>query len=180
MSRASRLALGVLMTSIVAAATPAFAETLLPTAGGGGGSPYRLQCPAGARFMNGLSISYGAWADSVSAFCFDGVNTFNHTARTGGSGGTTTDNRICLNAGEVVTGILPTSGSFFDGAFLLCMSVQDVRARHTGPESTAPFVGGSGGSARGVFRCPLGEAAIGIYGGSGAFVDRLGLICSPV
>lgn len=54
-----------------------------------------------------------------------------------------------------------------------------VRLPPAGGTYTSAVHGGAGGAPFSI-RCPVNEYAIGIYGRSGAYVDRLGLICASI
>jgi len=75
----------------------------------------------------------------------------------------------------VVTGIYGNSGQYVDSIAVAC---SELRADGTlGPESASSArYGGDGGGFFDI-ECPPGQAAAGIYGGAGGYIDRIGLYC---
>jgi hypothetical protein len=95
-------------------------------------------------------------------------------ARGGGGGG---PGWLGCPSGYVAVGIYGRSGAYIDKLGLTCSRL-DANGS-LGPISDIGAYGGEGG---GPFRriCPAGQAIVGFHGGSGAYVDRLGLYCSDV
>jgi hypothetical protein len=179
MTRISSIATGALIAAFITAPSPrASASELSPQWGGSGGGSFALVCPAGSPFMSGVTVRRGSWIDKIAANCSDGAGHNNGTPFTGGSGGSVTEVRTCNN-GDVVVGIAPISATYFHGGYLVCNNLNNVRARNTSTEYTLALFGG-GGNAQPFYRCPAGNAAIGLYGASGIFVDRAGFICQDV
>lgn len=127
---------------------------------------------AGLQFVRGVTVEYGAWVDRIHLDCQNVDSTrFGATTSQGGSGGPNLQTSTCP-VGEVVTGILPLSGSFFDGGNLHCNSVQSIRR---GDSSSAHYLGhfgGPGGSGQGFFECPAFHAVTGMHGNAGNDGDQ--------
>lgn len=104
------------------------------------------------------------------------VSNFYYTlpGRGGAGGGPGT---LSCAPGDVAVGVYGRSGAYIDQFGLTCAYLMDDGS--LGPTYDTGTLGGTGG---GPFRliCPLGQAIVGFHGGSGSFVDRLGLYCSGV
>jgi hypothetical protein len=96
----------------------------------------------------------------------------------GGSGGSYTSH---VGTG-VIYAVQVNSGAYVDRirfAYYL-PSAQDNYYRAGDYVGTTQALGGSGGGVNPWFTCPGGRGIIGLRGASGAFVDRLGVICGDV
>lgn len=152
---------------------PAFAQLSYgPTFGGSGGGAYDLQCPGSSPWMTGVTSRWGSYVDSIKGQCGS-----QSTGWAGGAGGT--EGSVACGAGRVVVGLIPNSGSFLDGAWILCADFTAVANGSTGSQGQG-FIGGTGGTWSSPWQCPQQHAAVGIHGGAGQFVDRLGLVCKRV
>jgi hypothetical protein len=93
--------------------------------------------------------------------------------------------------GQAVVGATGYTGALVDRVQLTCqpitVSVDMLRSPDygypvvpSGGTTMTGFLGGAGGSGPVGGSCPGSSVAIGIYGGSGASVDQLGLRCAPI
>lgn len=99
-----------------ASSTTGAAEFVTPLAGGGGGDhSYNLNCGADGVLV-GLSGRWGAWMDSIGIICrkvnADGtLGSVFTLGPKGGGGGSIAGNPAC-NAGNVVQGVLASTGLY--------------------------------------------------------------------
>jgi hypothetical protein len=146
--------------------------------GGTGGQEFDSECRRG--FAKGLALRAATYIDQVGLRCVDAssgrVESLN--TRYGGDGGnayTTT-----CKTGFVTKGLRGRSARLVDRLQLVCVEEADVRnASDGGSESldyNYPEFGGTGGQYFSV-RCGGGDAAVGIHGASGTYVDRIGVWC---
>ena len=163
------------------------------SAGGGGGEPFRILCPAG-HYLGGLFGWSGDYVDKLYISCRRWTNwggagydvpQWGHSA--GQSGGGTQKGAYCPSGYLVIGATWDTLSS--DNQLLEQFSLRcaPVDPQESGMprwlvyfEPHLPSRGERGGSSFGgrtqVF-CPAGEWAVGIYGRSGLFVGRIGLVC---
>jgi hypothetical protein len=97
----------------------------------------------------------------------------------GGGGGYFTGH---VTPSAVIYAVRVRSGAYVDAmAFAWYQpSGGDNYYRSGDPWGSTPLYGGSGGVDRGWWYCPGGQGVIGIRGSSGAYVDRVGVICGNV
>ena len=167
-----------------------------PTVGGSGGGPFRLQCPPG-HFLVGLEGRTGLWIDQITALCARWERTQTQSSlgfpvrvgRFGGAGGG--PRSVVCPGNSVISGwtIHPSHGEppMVEYFFPKCRAALPPYASvdidlqfgdvHPVARSTFshPFM-----AAEEVHECPRFQVAVGVYGASGAYVDRLGLICGPL
>jgi hypothetical protein len=175
--------------------------TELPVQGGPGGGDFRSECardPATGKqdFVAGIYARSGLWIDAIGIQCGSQLRSGNlqtppyNKPYHGGNGGGL-DNRGTCPSTHFVSGImfnLTVRGTRFvkfvqvacspigtgslvnlcidNGTDSPCAAVDYFFA----PRQIVPAK---------VQNCPVGEAAIGIRGRAGQFVDALGLICGP-
>jgi hypothetical protein len=166
--------------------SPCFA-TDLPTVGGGGGGSFRTACgPHG--FLAGIRGRTGDWIDAIEAVCvrYDGASESAGPASPSGDvyGGNGGGSRTALcPAGMVVHGW--EIASLDNGGQVLVQYIRPscrplpVRPGNP-PTAIGAFFGGNGatdGSRTRAFSCPDGQLAVGLHGASGAYLDRVGLVC---
>ncbi|MGH7256747.1 MAG: hypothetical protein ACREIM_00085, partial [Nitrospiraceae bacterium] len=169
-----------------------------PVWGGAGGNYFRVECPKGS-YLVGLAGRAGAWVDRIATVCapwLRGSQTFGAPSigqifgtsvggqeRHVGCWGSGVKNLAVqswhidtLRSGNpfvqyieahCISLALPASGGFWDFGSKSAAAEERVTAGPYG--STGP------GQA-----CPSGEAAVGIHGRAGKFLDALGLICGPL
>ena len=161
--------------------------TVLPVQGGPGGGSFVAECPRG-QFLVGISVRSGYWIDAIFPLCAPFLanqrkfGNWTRGPRNGGTGGSRLLKDAVCPSDRYVSGILHNyTGSSRRGS----MFVVAVRL------TCSPVAGGAATTLclRGKYRCgdipsfnhvcPANEAATGIHGRSGAYVDALGLICGP-
>jgi len=191
-------ALLVLVALVLTVALPGTAGAAdVPIQGGPGGGPFRLQCPPNM-FMLGAAVRSGGWVDAIRANCA-GFNPSTHqfvrppqfTAFTGGPGGSLQQSGCSED--RFVSGIkigFTRDGNrpkYLDYIEMRCSVLSgyggDTRVclqtgngcwdRHPNP---GPY---NGYGLSFTLSCPAGQAAIGLFGRSGLYVDGVGLICGP-
>lgn len=179
-------ALSAAILSLVLAA-PAAAQrtTTTGTFGGNGGGPFKLQCPSGMA-MVGIKGRHGAWVDAVAPVCavwVAGNRTLGEIDDQPGTGGSRGGPGLMRCAGRrgAVTGLAVWQASNRDRSIgriaLECGDyVQPGVRRPLNPAAVMAF-GERMDSERVNLRCSPDEVAVGILGRSGAFVDRVGLLC---
>ena len=165
--------------------SPSFA-TDLPTVGGGGGGAFRTACgPHG--FLAGIRGRTGDWIDAIEAVCvrYDAQSQSAGPSAPigdvyGGSGGGGRAS-VCP-PGMAVRGW--EIASLDNGGQVLVQyirpSCQPLPIRGSASTTVGAFFGGNGatdGSRTRAFSCPDGQLAVGMHGASGAYIDRVGLIC---
>jgi hypothetical protein len=181
--RAVRLPNGVVLDTggsngAIALATadylPIASTTATATAGGGGGSPFEYVCQAdtvgtGLRGRAGDDIDRTElWCGSPSAFAGGGGST---------TGGVAYD--MSCPAGSVLTGVHGRAGTVNWGGTV----VDTLGARCTNFTTFATSsLGPVGNVAVGtppsfILNCPAGTAVVGLFGGQGGLLDRIGLTC---
>jgi hypothetical protein len=189
-------AAGFLLAVLIGLAATAAHATDLRVEGGGGGSGFRTDCSGD--FVVGIYVKSGSWLDAIGLKC----GTFNRQTGTfkrpawnkafhGGQGGRFQE-RVCPGE-RFVSGIRfgftrHESKYYVEFVEMTCSPVgagdvvrscietgQGCRSGHPpGGGVMEPF------GARPVAQvCPAGEAAVGLHGRSGIYVDALGLICGP-
>ena len=176
---------GILALIVVLAAgiLPAAARDTFLTGGGGGGN-FRDACGPG-QFLTGLSVRSGSWLDSVVPFCATfnaktgllgapGFPMNSHGGRGGGAGGPATCNNQQYVAG-VMFGYTQQNGrpKYIASVQLDCVPIR------AGDGKGRPTIGAGGTQAHGGVSCGDNQAATGMIGRTGAYVDALGLICGP-
>jgi hypothetical protein len=172
---------------------------LTPTVGGGGGDPLALYCD-GSRFLGGFYVRSGAWIDAVSIICGrlrgspgnrnllqetyaniiyegpGGPRSVAGTSMWGGEGGGPVP--LLCNADEVVAGVMiqRSSNNFVGYIQPRCAWLHNPRESLRAGPATGQISSKSPPPI--VLDCPSNMAAIGFYGATGLFVDRLGLVCT--
>jgi hypothetical protein len=154
------------------------------TFGGPGGGQFESACPAGS-FLTGLRARSGAWIDAVSPLCSRWVGgkvlgEIDPLPFNGGGGGGESFIR-CHGPRGVIVGLQITQANNED------QSIGHITVDCGDFKQPSEFANKLGGSAdyfgqatarpRMEARCGWGLVAAGIYGKSGAYVDRLGLLC---
>jgi hypothetical protein len=168
--------------------TPAIAQdstTVSGTSGGNGGGPFRLSCPSGMA-MIGLRARHGAWVDSLSPICAIWVRNnrtlgeIDEQPGTGGGGGGPGWMR-CQGPRGAVVGLYVWQAANSDRSvgriYLSCGDYEQPTKFANKLPGGADGIGQSIGGPRVELRCGANEVAVGLYGRSGAFIDRVGLLC---
>ena len=155
------------------------------TFGGPGGGTFELACPEGS-FLTGLRARSGAWVDALSPVCSRWVRSSETLGEigdqpfTGGSGGGESFIR-CDGRRGVIVGVSMHQANNRDRSIgnitVYCGDFKQPSAFWNKLGGSADFLGESAGGPRVDERCEGGLVAAGLYGKSGAFIDRLGLFC---
>jgi hypothetical protein len=166
-------------------AQPAAEATALGPDGGPGGSPFSETCPGG-QYLVGLAAGLGAWVEHVQAICAPWTGTAFAPGTVqptvhGTSPQTTVDQ--CTPAASV-GGYVETftrdghDPKYVNSIMLWCDDVADANGGSVCLE-TGEGCGLLLDNPDALENCPTGEAAIGINGRSGMWLDAFGLICGP-
>jgi hypothetical protein len=173
-------AFAILFSSVLMA-SPA-QSTVLPPAGGPGGGNFVLECRG--QYLVGVSVRTGGWVDAIAPLCAsflpaeDKFGKWKRGTRKGGFGGSPLlKDAACppdRYISSVTIGLRPDS-KFLDYVLLFCSPVKNRSA----VTKVCAASGRCGDIPSHDQSCPAGEAATGIHGRYGAYVDSLGLICGP-
>jgi Bacterial Ig-like domain (group 1)/Bacterial Ig-like domain (group 2) len=150
-----------------------------PSNGGGGGSAYSLDCPAGA-VATGLNVRGGSNVDNIQVICqtvTGPARLFGQPTTTGavGGGGGTPATLACP-AGLIMVGLTGAVGSGSGGVNDAIAAV--CAALDGGAGVTTPSVGTVfPTSITYTATCPVGLAMTGIQGSAGNLVDRTQIKC---
>lgn len=183
--------LSLIVAAWIAAGGPGpAAATDLPAYGGGGGGSFYAYCARSQGYLVGISGRTGDWVDAIQAVCarYDpatqsaGAPAPVGDAHGGGGGGTRSvmcPPQTAVKGWEI--GALDNDGQVLvQYVHPYCQPIASQPG--TRASSNGGFFGGNGatdGSRTMAYSCPEGELAVGLYGASGAYVDRVGLICQP-
>lgn len=154
--------------------------------GGPGGGPFELVCPDGS-FMTGVRARSGAWIDALSPVCNRWVGKkvlgeIDNQPFTGGGGGGGGESFIrCQGPRGVVVGIEMFQANNRDRSvghiIVNCGDFEQPSQFANKLRGSAEYLGQATATPRMEARCGWGLVAAGIHGKSGAFIDRLGLLC---
>jgi hypothetical protein len=194
-SRAARKLILALALSLFTGlmATPGQA-TDLPVEGGPGGGYFRSDCVGTGGYVAGVYLRTGLWVDAIGLKCasFNAAQgKFDRPAWNmpyhGGNGGGPQEG-LCPD-NSYVSAIMFNLNSlktlFLDFVELTCTPIaggSETKVCLKTDSGCYPSVGYfmEGKTVYSpVQACPPGEAAVGIHGRSGAYVDALGLVCGP-
>jgi len=147
--------------------------------GGTGGTAAKLVC-SDDEVMVGVSANAGAWLDSIAPRCVavNASGAWSGDVRTGtraGGGGGTRTTLDCPRD-HAVSGVSGKAAAFIDRLRIRCRAIAGLDLM-TGDDDALGSVGGNGGEEFGTINCPANLPALGFGVRTGAFVDRLGLIC---
>ena len=152
--------------------------------GGNGGGPFEISCPYGT-VMTGLKARHGAWIDAVSPICAKFVNgrvlgEIPHEIFTGGRGGGPGFMR-CQGPRGVVTGLQMFKADNEDGSvghiIIECGDYLNPASFNNKLPGSADYLGKATSGGRVTVRCTPPLVAGGVFGRSGAYIDRIGLSC---
>jgi hypothetical protein len=177
-----------IMLSVVVSLPLARAQdrTETTTVGGPGGGDFSFDCPRNT-YLSGLRARYGAWIDAVAAECSP-YNTSTQRLEAGkvsrdfgGKGGGEGAMR-CARPRGVIVGLQifqANNGDQSLGHIIIdCGDLFNPETFANKAAGGAPYLGQSIRPPRLTVSCPPNYVATGIRGKYGAYVDRLGLICS--
>jgi hypothetical protein len=152
-----------------------FGDTELSPVGGGGGQPFELRCPSGAR-VTGVTADSSTYMNRIKLRCSDGT----FTASAGEyKDSTRTINHQCLS-GDSLIGTSGYSDGMVRGLTAFCADDTDLANDVTNPTVTALWLGGSYTGTYASRVCPTGMAVVGAVGRSGARIDQLRWLCQDV
>lgn len=167
-------------------AAAAQGTTVSETVGGSGGGPFRLSCPSGMA-MIGINARSGEWVDALSPICAVWVKgnrtlgEIDEQPGTGGSGGGRTWMRCQGRRGAVTSlWVWPVNRDHrrLIGRILIdCGDYEQPSNFANKLPGSADGIGSAYDRERAHLRCGPGEVAVGLYGRSGAYIDRVGLLC---
>ena len=154
-----------------------YVSELAPT-GGLGGSFFDLTCPNGD-FMSGLygisnNVMKMLWPKCTP---WGGGTTYFFASAGSSSGATTYRNEWC-GAGHYVTGISGRQGALLDKMRIYCTPEEWIHLQSPQAAVSAPDIGGGNGGIPFDRHCPAGMVLKGLYGRSGAAIDRIRLVCA--
>ena len=181
--------------SAIAVSSNVARATDVPIQGGPGGGAFRLACP-GNMFMLGVALRSGAFVDAIRGNCLpfngkDYVTPPTFTNFTGGTGGALQQNGCSADRYMVAIKIGFTRDDnrpkYLDYVEMTCRVLTGYGGdnkvcldtgngcwdRHPSP---GPY---NGYGLAFTLNCPANQAATGLFGRSGAYVDAVGLICGP-
>lgn len=185
--RSLRIVLAAAIVAQTMFVVPARAQqgtTVTDAVGGAGGGPFRASCPSGM-VMVGINGRHGAWVDAVAPICAIWTNRrldpIEFQPGTGGAGGGTGYMSCAGSRGAVVAlWVWPVhrdNRRLIGRIVLECgdytMPTRRVNKRAGGADGFGQAAEGE----RVALRCGPREVAVGLYGRSGAFLDRVGLLC---
>lgn len=199
MPRARSILLGLLAAAGLGFAPVAGAQDYTSDSNGGpGGAPFTLRCAEGD-FLVGVSVRSGDWIDAVAPQCarWDAARQRFLPPGVGpmqGGGGGDPSEHVCPNDSAIAyiqVEQLPGQRGNVTMLALGCHSVrtlastslhqfgttrEDRELRAAGVESSTITLDNFFGEH---LQCHDGDFAVGIYGGAGVYLDRIGLICAP-
>lgn len=162
-------------------------ETLLATAGGGGGSPKLDKC-AGHSALVGLSYHttssrvarLGGMCSEVAktcsgSTCTESIGSARHYLQAHGGGGGTVGQQACAS-GSALVGLRLRAGGQIDAIGGVCANVQQWAGSGSAPTTNLTQVGGTGGTAT-TATCPRGSFLTGWHLRTGSLVDAVRPIC---
>lgn len=147
--------------------------------GGSGGGAFVDSCPQGSVAV-GFDVRTGDWVDQVRLICREisqtgALGATSYTPVRGGNGGTAASGQC--PAGQVLRGeLVGTNGVWAGKIGGRCDTPEHIFSEAGGYMGTVGPFGANGTLSENA--CPAGTAITGIYGRSGSWVDRVGLVCS--
>jgi hypothetical protein len=156
--------------------TTSFAFFFTPTAGGNGGEPWEDFCStADGTFLQAVVVRSGSWIDNIQGKCDNNGNLSDH----GGGGGTTTQPQSCPE-GFAIVGLVGRYGSYVNELSILCVNLSNQMQQWQWPTPSGGTNAPSAYSISCFEQDGEFEAASGLAGRSGIYIDQIGLICSNV
>lgn len=156
--------------------------------GGNGGGQYRTTCGHGA-FLVGIAGRSGDWVDAITPICSSwdaatkSIGSPVQGPTEGGAGGS--PGSVLCPRGTAIKGmqvVAIDNGGQVLVRYVLphCQAIPQDASRGYVFVGAFGGAGSNDGSHTDAFDCANGELANGLHGGSGAYVDRVGLTCAPV
>jgi len=154
-----------------------------PVGGLTGGTPFSFGC-SGAMVGTGLKVYAGDDIDRTELWCSDRVGNSYVNATLAGSAGSAGSNPLfdfSCAAGKALTGVHGRAGTVQWGGIVVDTLGATCTNLATG-ETSQSSAAGNVSSNFGVpplfsLNCPAGKAVVGLFGGQGGLLDRIGLIC---
>ena len=161
---------------------PPAPPTFVGPAGGGGGTPFTIMCPSGS-VAAALRGRAGEEIDRTELMCSPvlagpALGAAASAGAVGGFGGTDYGATLTCPAGYAMTGIhgragiVRWGGNVVDTLGVTCTNIA------SGAVFTSAAVGDSWGTGLFGLNCPAGQEVVGIAGGQGGLLDRIGVYCS--
>jgi hypothetical protein len=170
------------------------------SAGGGGGSPFTIDCPNGQALV-GLDVRSGSEVDGVRGVCQDlrraentGASPYTYAVSRGGALNTTgwaADqdggglSAFRCQGNELMYEIQVEVGARLDRLWAACGNYAITGSPGAGWNFERTYArnaayGGNGGGAPITYRCDGNEVAVGLFGRAGDRIDRMGLRCRDI
>lgn len=150
--------------------------------GGSGGGNFRSKC-RGSDALIGINMRSGSALDAVVAICIPltadrkewGGGAYEPTQYWGGGGGGY--QKIACQPGDVVSQLRVSKGPWGDGTVVkhIRIECQDLGSDYVYEVAPGQIAGETNGTRW--LTCPSNALGSGIYGRSGALVDKIGLAC---
>ena len=180
---------GVTASLLILSHSTAMAQNLIGPVGSssGGTADYSISCPDG-EYLVGLDLRTGWYVDNIGLICarFDaGGNMITDTFDDNGDGNADVDDSVVTGGGTASTTLLCPNNSVInqfggrDGAYVDALGARCVNTDGTGDAGGLNITGGGGGNLFNLF-CPDGEAATGISGRSGWWIDSAEFVCEQL
>jgi hypothetical protein len=148
--------------------------------GGPGGRAFRQQCPKSHPVLVGFKAQAGAWVDGLTPLCSrpDGKGFLvdrQDQSSLGGKGGAQRI-AVCASQGDFVESLTVATlqNGMVNSIAVNCRKILNPALTYTACLDTGQGCGGTPAA------CARGQAAIGVHGRHGAFIDAVGLICGPI
>jgi hypothetical protein len=156
--------------------------TLISTVGGPGGHEYRYDCLPTA-VATGLRGYVSDYPDRTELWCGAYNPSLGPNIFAGGGGpfttvGSTSYNLSC-SSGQIMVGVHGTAGNVGWGTIVSSIGIDCKFPANLSDSTPSTPVGPVGTANTPAFTlvCPVGQAVVGVYGGQGTVLDRVGLVC---
>jgi hypothetical protein len=148
--------------------------------GGPGGAAFKQQCPAGLPFLVGFKAQAGAWVDGLTPLCAayneKGFLLYRQDQSSLGGKGGAPRIAVCASQGDFVESLTVSTlqNGMVNSIAVNCRKILNPALTYTACLDTGQGCGGT------VVSCGRGQAAIGVHGRHGTFINAVGLICGPI
>jgi hypothetical protein len=176
-----------LLAGVVALAASLLAPEAKPEAnrdtaavGGPGGAAFKQLCPASHSFLVGFKARAGAWVDGLTPLCSrhdeKGFLVDRQDQSSFGGKGGAPRIAACASQGDYVESLTVTTlqNGMVNSIAVNCRKILNPALTYTACLDTGQGCGGT------PVTCGRGQAAIGVHGRHGLFIDAVGLICGPI